>query len=56
MSERKLVKCEKCGKPIGYVSVAAKSCLESKPDFDNVRVSGTCMECQGGSGFYQRNF
>jgi hypothetical protein len=57
MSERKLLKCEKCGKPIAYVSISAKSMLDSKPDLDNVAVSGTCMECQGqGGGFYQRNF
>jgi hypothetical protein len=56
MSERKLLRCEKCGKPIGYVSVTAKSFLESRPDLDNVRVVGTCLDCRGGTGFYQRNF
>jgi hypothetical protein len=56
MSERKLLKCEKCGKPVAYVSVTAKSLLESKPDVDNVNVSATCMDCRGGTGFYQRNF
>jgi hypothetical protein len=56
MSERKLLKCEKCGKPVAYVSLTAKSFLESKPDLDNVAVSGTCMDCQGHGGFYQRNF
>jgi hypothetical protein len=56
MNERKLLKCEKCGKPVAYVSVNAKNYLESKPDLDNVAVSGTCTECHGHSGFYQRNF
>jgi hypothetical protein len=56
MSERKLLKCGKCGKPVAYVSVNAKSFLESRPDLDNVAVSGTCMECSGHTGFYQRNF
>jgi hypothetical protein len=56
MSERKLLKCEKCGKSVAYVSVTAKNFLESKPDLDNVAVSCTCMECSGQGGFYQRNF
>ena len=56
MSERKLLKCDKCGKSVAYVSVNAKNFLESKPDLDNVAVSATCMACSGHSGFYQRNF
>jgi hypothetical protein len=56
MSEHRLLRCGKCGKPIGYVTISAKSFLESRPDLDNVQVSGTCLDCRGGSGFYQRNF
>ncbi len=56
MSERKLLKCEKCGKPMGYITVRPRSLLESRPDFDNVQVTGSCLECQGKTGFYQRNF
>ncbi len=56
MSERRLLKCEKCGKPVAYISLKARDFFELKPNLDNVVVSGTCLECQSGSGFYQRNF
>jgi hypothetical protein len=50
------LRCQRCGKPIGYVTVTVKSSLQTKPDLDNVKVVGTCMDCTGGSGFYPRNF
>jgi hypothetical protein len=50
------LRCQKCGKLIGYISVAAKYPLETKPDLDNVVVQGKCTECAGGTGFYQRSF
>jgi hypothetical protein len=56
MVNSKPLRCQRCGKLIGYVTVAAKSLLDATPDLDNVKVSGTCPECADGSGFYQRNF
>ena len=56
MSENKPLRCQKCGKPIGYITLSAKSVLEAKPALDNVHVAGTCMDCSGGTGFYRRNF
>jgi len=50
------LRCQRCGKIIGYISVAARNPLEIKPGLDNIAVHGTCVECVGGSGFYQRNF
>jgi len=50
------LRCKRCGKLIGYVSVAVKNPLETKPDLDNISVQGTCVECAGGTGFYQRDF
>jgi len=50
------LRCQRCGKLIGYVSVAAKNLLETKPDLDNIAVQCTCIECSGRTGFYLRNF
>ncbi|MCW4028500.1 MAG: hypothetical protein NWE92_02485 [Candidatus Bathyarchaeota archaeon] len=56
MSEPKQLKCQKCGKPIGYVAVTPKSLFVAKPSLDNVQLVCTCMECSNGTGFYRRNF
>ncbi|MCL5949428.1 MAG: hypothetical protein M1490_03005 [Candidatus Bathyarchaeota archaeon] len=56
MSESKPLRCQKCGKPIGYVTVTAKSFLVAKPAVDNVKLVATCMDCSSGTGFYRRNF
>jgi hypothetical protein len=56
MSEKNPLRCQKCGKPIGYVTLTPKSVLEQKPNLGNVRVVATCIDCWGGMGFYRRNF
>ncbi|MGD6851516.1 MAG: hypothetical protein ACQCN6_05590 [Candidatus Bathyarchaeia archaeon] len=55
MSENKPLRCQKCGKPLGYIDLTAKNMFQSKPSLDNVRLIGTCMECHGATGFYRRN-
>ena len=55
MADGKQLKCQKCGKPIGFITVTAKSALEARPNLDNIRVAGTCMECLGyRTGFYSQ--
>jgi hypothetical protein len=44
MSESKLVRCQKCGKPVGYVTVLAKGLRFQQP-LQNVKVVAICMEC-----------
>ncbi len=56
MSENKPLRCQKCGKPLGYVTITPKSFLETKPDLNNVRIAGTCMDCRAGRNFYSGGF
>ncbi len=56
MSESKPLRCQKCGKPLGYVTVTPKSFLAAKLTVDNVKLVATCIDCSGGTGFYRRNF
>jgi len=56
MSECKPLKCRKCGKPLGYVSIAAKSIFEPHPKIENVQLVGTCLDCRKTKGFYRRPF
>jgi hypothetical protein len=56
MSESKPLKCQKCGKLIGYITVSAESLLVTKPDVDNVKLTATCIDCSGQNSFYIRNF
>jgi hypothetical protein len=44
MSDTKPVKCRKCGKPLGYVTVFAKGLVFSQP-IQNVKIVAICMEC-----------
>ena len=45
MSESKPVRCQKCGKPVGYVTVLAKGLLGLQQSLQNVKVVAICMEC-----------
>ena len=44
MSNAKLVRCRKCRKPLGYVTVLGKALLLRQP-LQNVRIIGICIEC-----------
>jgi hypothetical protein len=44
MSEAKPVRCQKCGKPLGYVTVFAKGLVMHQP-IHNVKIVAICMEC-----------
>jgi hypothetical protein len=56
MSESGPLRCQKCGKAIGYVTVTAKSFIAAKPTVDNVKLVAICMDCSSQNGFYRRNF
>ena len=56
MNDSKQLKCQKCGKPIGYVAVSVKSFLVSTPALDNIKLVATCPECSSKKGLYRRNF
>jgi len=56
MADSKPLKCQKCGKPVGYVLVTAKSFLVSTQTLDNIKIDATCLDCSGKTSFYRRNF
>ena len=41
------VRCQKCGKPIGYVTVLAKGLMGIQQPLENVKVVAVCMDCAG---------
>jgi hypothetical protein len=44
LNDAKLVRCRKCGKPLGYVTVVGKALRFWLP-FQNVKLIGTCIDC-----------
>jgi hypothetical protein len=56
MSESKPVKCQKCGKPVGYITVLAKGLLSFQQPMRNVKVVAVCMECAGKTSLDRRSF
>jgi hypothetical protein len=45
MSDAKPVRCQKCGKPIGYVTVLGKGLLGLQQPVPNVKIVAICMDC-----------
>jgi hypothetical protein len=45
MGDAKPVRCQKCGKPLGYVTVLAKGLLSLQQPLQNVKVVAVCMDC-----------
>ena len=45
MSEAKPVRCQKCGKPLGYITVLAKGLLGLQQPLKNVKLIAVCMKC-----------
>jgi len=45
MSEAKPVRCQKCGKPIGYVTVLSKGLMSMQQPLQNVKIIAVCMDC-----------
>lgn len=47
MVDAKPVKCQKCGKPLGYVTVLAKGLMNFQQPVTNVKLVAICMDCYG---------
>ena len=45
MSDAKPVRCQKCGNPIGYVTVLGKGLTSFQQPVQNVKIVAICMEC-----------
>jgi hypothetical protein len=45
MSDARPVRCQKCGKPLGYVTVLAKGLTSFQQPIQNVKIVAICMEC-----------
>jgi len=56
MSDSKPVRCQKCGKSLGYVTVAPKNFSTAKPSVDNLKLVAACPECSGERVFTEETF
>jgi len=45
MNDAKPVRCQKCGKPLGYVTVVAKGVTSLPLSFRDVKLVAICMDC-----------
>lgn len=45
MNDAQPVRCQKCGKPIGYVTVLGKGLMGLQQPVPNVKIVAICMEC-----------
>ena len=46
MSEANLVRCKKCGKPVGYITVYGKTLMGNQQPIQNVKVEAVCLNCK----------
>jgi hypothetical protein len=45
ISDAEPVRCQKCRKPIGYVTVLAKGLTSFQQPIKNVKIVAICMDC-----------
>ena len=45
MSNANPVRCQKCGKPLGFITVLTKGLLGFQQPLQKVKLVGICMEC-----------
>ncbi|MGD6853416.1 MAG: hypothetical protein ACQCN6_15255 [Candidatus Bathyarchaeia archaeon] len=45
MSSSQPVRCQKCGKPVGYITVLAEGIMGMQQPMERVKVVAICMEC-----------
>jgi hypothetical protein len=45
MSAPRLVRCQKCGKPLGYITVLAKGLTSLVQPLRDAKVVAICIEC-----------
>ena len=45
MGDTKPLRCQKCGKPLGYVTVISKGITSLPQPLQDVKLVAICMEC-----------
>ena len=45
MSNSKPVRCQKCGKPIGYITVLVKGLMGLQQPVHDLKILAVCMDC-----------
>jgi len=45
MSVSEPVRCQKCGKPVGYITVLSKGLLGIQQPIRNVKIVAVCLDC-----------
>ncbi|MCW3999716.1 MAG: hypothetical protein NWE93_05715 [Candidatus Bathyarchaeota archaeon] len=45
MSNSQPVRCQKCGNPVGYITVLTEGLMGIQQPLGNVKVVAICMEC-----------
>lgn len=45
MSDAHPVRCQKCGKPVGYVTVLSKGLMGLQHRLEGIKIVAVCMEC-----------
>ncbi|MGD0644332.1 MAG: hypothetical protein ABSA75_05445 [Candidatus Bathyarchaeia archaeon] len=45
LSDAEPARCQKCGKPIGYVTVLARGLTSFQQPIQKVKIVAICMEC-----------
>jgi hypothetical protein len=45
MNAPRLVRCQKCGKPLGYVTVLARGLTSLMQPLQNVKIVAICIDC-----------
>jgi hypothetical protein len=51
VSEAKPVKCQKCGKPIAYITVVPSGFLQTQKPIEGVKIVAICVNCRGQKKF-----
>jgi hypothetical protein len=46
MTEPKPLRCKKCGRPIGYITLTTKSLLGTPQPAPNLKIDAVCMNCR----------
>ena len=44
MTDQQPVRCQKCGKPIGYITVQARTLLGTQP-IQDTKIVAVCVNC-----------
>ena len=45
MRESQPVRCQKCGKPVGYITLLIKGLMGMQQPIHSIKIIAICMEC-----------